>query len=122
MNETVYQNLISETLDIQYAKELGEIAEGLEAIEAAERAIDGGREESRLQSGIGYADYNKIVGAAEAEADAEFKKAPIQPITPSEVEKAELQKTISSMSTKDRSELIDFVLGAQFDALKPKAA
>jgi hypothetical protein len=118
----VYQNLISETLDIQHAKELGEIAEGLEAIEAAERAIEGGREESRLQSGIGYDDYNKIVGAVEAEADAEFAKASEQPVTPSEAEKAELQKTIAAMSSKERSELIDFVIGKQFDALKPKAA
>lgn len=122
VNEVVYENILAETLDIQHAGELADIAESLEAIDAAERAIDGGREESRKQSGIGFDDYNRIVGAIEAEADAEFAKSKEQPLLPSEQEKAELQKTIANMPSKDRSELIDFIIGAQFDSIKTKAA
>lgn len=122
VNEVVYESILAETLDIQHAGELADIAESLEAISAAERAIDGGREESRKQSGIGYADYEKIVGAIEAEADAEFAKSKEQPVLPSEQEKAELQKTISNMPSKDRSELIDFIIGKQFESIKTKAA
>lgn len=108
----IHENMTAELLGQQYAAELSDIADASEALDAAERAIIGGRNEARLQSGIAFGEYNKILGEVEHQVDAKFAKQPnTEPQVPGDDEVASIRDGVSKLTSKQRSELIDFAIG-----------
>lgn len=108
----IHENMTAELLDRQYAAELSDIADAADALDAAERAIIGGREESRKQSGISFAEYDKILGEVEHQVDEKFAKQPnAEPQIPGDDEVSAIRDGVSKLTSKQRSELIDFAIG-----------
>lgn len=113
LNVEVYENITASLLDNQHGKELSDIALMSSAIEFAERAITGGRDEARKQSGINLNEYNKILGEVESKADDEFQRqqAGPKPDGLPEDEAKEVFNGVGQLSAKQRGDLLDFMAG-----------
>jgi hypothetical protein len=108
----IHEHMTAELLGQQYAAELSDIADTSEALDAAERAIIGGRDEARKQSGISFAEYDKILGEVERQVDEKFSKQPnAEPQIPGDDEVIAIRDGVSKLTSKQRSELIDFAIG-----------
>ena len=108
----VHENLTASLISEQNSGELSDIADTLDALDAAERAIEGGRAEARKQSGISFAEYDQILGEVERQVDEKFAKQPnAEPQIPGDDEVAAIRDGVSKLTSKQRSELIDFAIG-----------